>query len=97
MKDGVIVLNMARGGILDESAAYDALKSQKVRGIGVDVMSSELAGGVMKGESTVDSPLFEFDNFIVSPHIGGGGTIDGLDILGDCVIDRICEIFGFTR
>ena len=51
----------------------------------------------MKGESTVNSPLFQFDNFIVSPHIGGGGTIDGLDILGDCVIGHICDIFGLTR
>ena len=97
MKDGVIVLNMARGGMLDEDAAYEALRSGKVRGIGVDVMASELAGGTMKGESTVNSPLFQFDNFIVSPHIGGGGTIDGLDILGDCVIGHICDIFGLTR
>lgn len=97
MKKGVIVLNMARGGILNEDAAYENLKSGKVRGIGVDVMASELAGGIMKGESTVDSPLFEFDNFIVSPHIAGGGTIDGLDILGEAVIDRISEIFGYKR
>ncbi len=97
MKDGVIVLNMARGGMLDEKSAYDALKSKKVRGIGVDVMEAELSGAAMKGESIVNSPLFQFDNFIVSPHIGGGGTIDGLDILGECVINRICEIFGFTR
>lgn len=97
MKKGVIVLNMARGGIMDEDAAYHSLKSKKVRGIGVDVMASELAGGTMKGESMVDSPLFEFDNFIVSPHIGGGGTIDGLDVLGEYVIDRICDIFGYSR
>lgn len=97
MKDGVIVLNMARGGMLDEEAAYDALKSKKVRGIGVDVMEAELSGAAMKGESIVESPLFEFDSFIVSPHIAGGGTIDGLDIIGECVQDRICEIFGYTR
>lgn len=97
MKHGVIVLNMARGGMLNEEAAYDALKSKKVRGIGVDVMASELSGAAMKGESIVDSPLFEFDNFVVSPHIAGGGTIDGLDIIGECVQDRICEIFGYSR
>ncbi len=97
MKDGVIVVNMARGGILDEAAALDALRSGKVRGIGVDVMESELSGGSSKGEAMVESPLFEFDSFLVSPHIGGGGTIDGLDLLGECVIDRICELFGYTR
>lgn len=97
MRPGVIVLNMARGGILNEEAAYANLKSGKIRGIGVDVMASELSGGTMKGESTIDSPLFEFDNFIVSPHIGGGGTSDGLDILGEAVIHHICSIFGLTR
>lgn len=97
MKDGVILLNMARGGMLDEKAAYDALSSGKVRGIGVDVMEAELSGVAMKGESIVESPLFEFDNFIVSPHIAGGGTIDGLNIIGECVQDRICEIFGYSR
>ncbi|MBC8576462.1 NAD(P)-dependent oxidoreductase [Yanshouia hominis] len=97
MKEGAILLNMARGGIMDEDAAYSNLKSGKMRGIGVDVMSCELAGGAMKGESHVESPLFEFENFIVSPHIAGGGTIDGLDLLGDCVIDHICEIFGYRR
>ncbi len=98
MKQGAILLNMARGGILDEEAAYANLKSGKMRGIGVDVMASELSGGgPVKGEMTVDSPLFEFDNFIVSPHIAGGGTIDGLDILGECVMDHICRIFNYTR
>ena len=97
MKQGVILLNMARGGIMNEDAALAALQSGKVRGIGVDVMADELSGATLKGESIVKSPLFAFDNFIVSPHIGGGGTIDGLDLLGECVIDRIAEIFQFAR
>lgn len=97
MKDGVIVINMARGGIMNEDAAFAALESGKVRGIGVDVMENELSGKTMKGESTVQSPLFDFDNFIISPHIGGGGTIDGLDLLGECVIDRISEMFDLPR
>lgn len=95
MKQGVIVLNMSRGHVLDEKAAYTYMKSGKVRGIGVDVMAGELDRPIIKGETTVESPLFEFDNFIVSPHIGGGGTIDGLDILGECVIARIKEVFGY--
>lgn len=99
MKDGAILLNMARGGIMDEAAAYDCLKSGKMRGIGVDVMAAELSGveSPIRGEMLVKSPLFEFDNFIVSPHIAGGGTIDGLDIIGECVMDHICRIFGYQR
>ena len=99
MKEGTILLNMARGGIVDETAAYDALKSGRLRALGVDVMAAELSGreSPVRGEMIVESPLFEFDNFVVSPHIAGGGTVDGLDTIGECVMDNICRIFGYTR
>lgn len=99
MKDTALLLNMARGGIIDEADAYEALKAGRPHAIGVDVMAAELSGveSPVRGEMLVDSPLFTLDNFIVSPHIAGGGTIDGLDIIGECVMDRICEIFGFSR
>ena len=99
MKEGAILLNMARGGIVDEEAAYDALKSGRLRALGVDVMAAELSGreSPVRGEMIVESPLFEFDNFVVSPHIAGGGTVDGLDTIGECVMDNICRIFGYTR
>ena len=99
MKEGAILLNMARGGIVDEDAAYDALKSGRLRALGVDVMAAELSGreSPVRGEMIVESPLFEFDNFVVSPHIAGGGTVDGLDTIGECVMDNICRIFGYTR
>ncbi|MBF0357672.1 MAG: phosphoglycerate dehydrogenase [Magnetococcales bacterium] len=61
MKDGVIVVNCARGGIFDEAALYDALKSGKVYAAGLDVFENEPAK---------DNPLFELDNVVLTPHLG---------------------------
>ncbi|MBF0193104.1 MAG: phosphoglycerate dehydrogenase [Magnetococcales bacterium] len=61
MKDGVVIVNCARGGILDEAALYDALKSGKVYAAGLDVFEKEPAK---------ENPLFEFDNVVFTPHLG---------------------------
>ncbi|MBF0367930.1 MAG: phosphoglycerate dehydrogenase [Magnetococcales bacterium] len=61
MKEGVIVINCARGGVVDEKALYDALKSGKVFAAGLDVYEKEPAK---------DNPLFEFDNVVFTPHLG---------------------------
>ncbi|MCY6484818.1 phosphoglycerate dehydrogenase [Clostridium aestuarii] len=61
MKDNVRITNAARGKIIDEEALYDGLKSGKVASAGMDVHSVE---------PRHESPLYEFDNMIVTPHIG---------------------------
>ncbi|MCP3921635.1 MAG: phosphoglycerate dehydrogenase [Desulfobacterales bacterium] len=61
MKDGVMIINCARGGIIQEEDLYTALKSGKVAGAALDVFEVEPPG---------DSPLFEFDNVIGTPHLG---------------------------
>ena len=61
MKDGVIILNIARGGIVNEKDLYDALVSGKVRSAGVDVFSVEPA---------VNNLLLNAPNIVVTPHIG---------------------------
>ena len=61
MKDGVRIINCARGGIIDEKALYDALKSEKVAGAALDVFEEE---------PPVKSPLLDLDNVIVTPHLG---------------------------
>ncbi|MEA3521933.1 MAG: phosphoglycerate dehydrogenase [Campylobacterota bacterium] len=61
MKDGVVLINCARGGLYDEEALYDGLKSKKIRFAGIDVFNKEPA---------TDHPLLELDNIIVSPHLG---------------------------
>ncbi|HJJ28896.1 MAG TPA: phosphoglycerate dehydrogenase [Methanocorpusculum sp.] len=61
MKDGVRLINCARGGIIDEKALYDALVSGKVAGAALDVFEHE---------PPTDSPLLTLDNVIVTPHLG---------------------------
>ncbi|MBC2704009.1 phosphoglycerate dehydrogenase [Desulfobacula sp.] len=61
MKDGVMVINCARGGIINESALYDAIQSGKVAGAALDVFSTEPPG---------EHPLLTLDQVIATPHLG---------------------------
>ncbi|WP_456485984.1 phosphoglycerate dehydrogenase [Hydrogenimonas sp.] len=61
MKDGVVLINCARGGLYDEAALYDGLKSGKIRFAGIDVFVKEPA---------TDNPLLDLDNITVTPHLG---------------------------
>ena len=90
MKTGAVVLNMARGGILNEQDMCDALKSGKIGGYASDVMEKELADGGLTEGAGFDSPLFECDNFIVSPHLGAQ-TIDAARDIGAHIIDKVKE------
>ena len=63
MKRSAFVINTARGGIVDETALYEALKAQIIAGAGIDPFVIE--------PPPVDTPLFELDNIIVSPHSAG--------------------------
>ena len=68
MKDGVRFLNASRGTVVDIEALCDALRSGKVAGAAVDVYPKEPS---KNGEEFV-TPLREFDNVILTPHIGAG-------------------------
>ena len=61
MKNGVRIINCARGGIIDEKALHDALVSGKVAGAALDVYSEE---------PPTDWKLVKLPNVICSPHIG---------------------------
>jgi len=63
MKPSVIVINCARGNIIDEKALVEALKNNKIRGVGLDVFSSEPIDN--------NNPILEFKNVITTPHIAG--------------------------
>ncbi|MCL4448233.1 MAG: phosphoglycerate dehydrogenase [Actinobacteria bacterium] len=60
-KRGIRIINTARGGLIDEVALCDCLRSGQVGGAGLDVFETE---------PCVDSPLFKFPNVIVTPHLG---------------------------
>lgn len=61
VKPSVRIINAARGGVLDEEALYEALKSGRVAGAGLDVFATE---------PCTDSPLFALDNVVATPHLG---------------------------
>lgn len=63
MKPGALIVNCARGGLIDEKALADALKSKKIGGAALDVFEVE--------PPPADHPLFQCENFIGTPHLGG--------------------------
>src|SRR5690606_18874296 len=65
MKDGVRIINCARGGLVVEADLVEALKSGKVAGAAIDVFEVEPA---------TESPLFGMDNVVVTPHLGASTT-----------------------
>jgi len=72
MRDGVRVLNVARGGLIDEAALKDALDTGKVAGAALDVFPSE---------PTTEHPLFGYPNVVVTPHLGAS-TAEATDRAG---------------
>ena len=61
MKDGVVLINCARGGLYDEEALVEGLKSGKIAMAGIDVFNKEPA---------TDHPLLDLDNVTLTPHLG---------------------------
>ena len=61
VKPTVRIINAARGGVLDEAALYTAITEGRVAGAGLDVFATE---------PCTDSPLFQLDNVVATPHLG---------------------------
>ncbi|WP_067505445.1 phosphoglycerate dehydrogenase [Actinoplanes sp. TFC3] len=72
VKPGVRIINAARGGLVDERALAEALSDARVAGAGLDVFVTEPA---------TSSPLFAFDNVVVTPHLGAS-TAEAQDKAG---------------
>jgi D-3-phosphoglycerate dehydrogenase len=78
-KDGVRIVNVSRGGIVDEAALHDALVSGKVGGAALDVFESE---------PCTDSPLFALRNVVVTPHLGAS-THEAQDKAGLTIAEQV--------
>lgn len=82
MKDGAVLVNCARGGIVDEDALYDALKSGKLAAAALDVFAQE--------PLPADSPLLELDNLVVTPHLGAS-TREAQEVVAVAIVHQIIE------
>jgi D-3-phosphoglycerate dehydrogenase / 2-oxoglutarate reductase len=77
-KDGVRIVNVARGELIDQDALVDALRSGKVAGAALDVFPEEPYGG----------PLLALDNVVVTPHLGAS-TQEAQDRAGVLVAEQV--------
>lgn len=80
---GSVVVNCARGGIVDEAALYKALDTRHLAGAGSDVFVQE--------PPPDDHPLFTLPNFVSTPHIGAA-TVDSARRSGDTVVRHVLHI-----
>jgi D-3-phosphoglycerate dehydrogenase len=83
MKDGVRLINVARGGIVDEQALADAVKSGKVGGFAFDVFSKE--------PPEPDNPLLNLPNTVITPHLGASTEEAQIKVAID-VAEQIADV-----
>jgi D-3-phosphoglycerate dehydrogenase len=83
MKDGAVLINCARGGVVDEAALVEALNNGKLRGAGVDVYETEPT----KNEVLVNHPKVS-----VTPHIGAA-TAEAQTRIGEEIVQTIFNFF----
>src|SRR3712207_370747 len=81
MKTTAYLVNVARGGIVDETALYNALKEGAIAGAALDVF---------KDEPTTDSPLFTLPNVVVTPHLGAS-TVEARDRAGVTAAEQVAS------
>lgn len=81
MKQGVYIINCARGGLVDEKALYDAIQSKKVKGAALDVFEKEPPD---------NNPLLTLDQVVVTPHLGAA-TQEAQENVGIAVAQQVMD------
>ena len=84
MKPTAVIVNTARGNIIDEDALYQALKSGQIAGAGVDVFAAE--------PLSVESPLLTLENAVLTPHVSSQ-TMESLWNIYKMAIDISADFF----
>lgn len=82
MKDGVLIINTARGKVIDEKALIKALEGGKVRAAALDVFENE--------PLRTDSPLCSMDNVILTPHLGAS-NLEGMQRMSQQVAEDVLK------
>lgn len=83
-KPSLRVINVSRGGIVDEAALADAIREGKIAGAALDVFEKE---------PTTESPLFELPQVVVAPHLGAS-TAEAQDKAGDTIAEQVLLALG---
>ena len=78
-KPGCGSINAGRGGIVDEDALADAIRDGRLGGAAIDTFAQE---------PTTESPLFELDNVVVTPHLGAS-TAEAQDKAGETIAEQV--------
>jgi glyoxylate reductase len=84
MKRDAVLINTARGGVIDQAALLRALRDGTIGGAGLDVFESE--------PLTPDDPLLSLDNVVVAPHLGSA-TLETRTRMSDLAVDNLLAYF----
>jgi len=82
MQHGAILLNVARGGVIDEAAVADALRRGQLAGAGIDVFETE---------PPIGSPLLDAPNTLLTPHLGAS-TAEAQVLVAEEVADQVLDV-----
>ncbi|MHC6227435.1 2-hydroxyacid dehydrogenase [Pseudomonas sp. X10] len=88
MKPDGILINIARGRVVDELALIEALGQRRIRGAGLDVFVQE--------PLSADSPLLQLDNLVATPHIGSA-THETRQAMARCAVENLLRALAGER
>ena len=83
MKSSAILINIARGKLIDDKALYQALKEEQIKGAALDVF---------REEPPLNSPLLKLENVVLTPHLGAS-TFEAQEKAGTVVMEKIKKFF----